>query len=141
MIGLVLVTHGQLGHALCAALEHVTGAQMQLRAIAIGAEDDMEHRRTELREAIEQMDSGQGMVLLTDLYGGSPSNLAFAEYRESHVEVVAGVNLPLLVKLVEVRKELPLGAAVTAALQAGQKYMYVASAVPPALRRAHGGQL
>ena len=129
MIGMVLVTHGHLATEFRAALEHVVGPQKQLASISIGPEDDMERRRLDIIEAVRQSDSGQGVVLLTDMFGGTPSNLAISVMDGAHVEVVAGANLPMLIKLASVRDEASLEQAVTQAAEAGRKYIYVASKI------------
>lgn len=127
MIGLVLVTHGHLAEALIAATEHVVGPQDQMRAICIGPDDDMEQRRNEILGAAKAVDSGNGVVLLTDMFGGTPSNLAISVMDRLHTEVIAGVNLPMLIKLVSVRASEPLEQAVESAQDAGRKYIRVAS--------------
>lgn len=129
MIGLVLVTHGQLASQFVAAMEHVVGPQSQVAAICIGPDDDMERRRKDILDAVADMDSGDGVVLLTDMFGGTPSNLAISIMDKSKIEVIAGVNLPMLVKLASCRSELPLAEAVDAAQEAGRKYINVASAL------------
>src|SRR4051794_30814398 len=129
MIGIVLVTHGNLASEFVAALEHVVGKQSGVAAICIGAEDDMEQRRREIVEAVAKADQGKGVVLLTDMFGGTPSNLAISVLDKANVEVIAGVNLPMLIKLASVRKTDTLTDAVTAAREAGQKYISVASAL------------
>ena len=127
MIGMVLVTHGRLAVELLAALEHVVGPQEQTRAVCIGPEDDIERRRQEILDAAGEVDSGEGVVLLTDMFGGTPSNLAISALREGKLDVIAGVNLPMLVKLASVRRSLSLGDAVGCAEAAGRKYIQVAS--------------
>ncbi|MBG0796145.1 PTS sugar transporter subunit IIA [Methylocystis sp. L43] len=129
MIGMVLVTHGHLATEFRAALEHVVGPQKQIAAISIGPEDDMERRRTDIIEAIREADSGEGVVLLTDMFGGTPSNLAISVMDGGKVEVLAGVNLPMLIKLASVRDTQPLEQAVLQAQDAGRKYVYIASKV------------
>jgi len=129
MIGLVLVTHGALADEFRAALEHVVGAQTQLASICIGADDNMEKRRQDIVDAIGEVDSGSGVVLLTDMFGGTPSNLAISLLEKNRVEVIAGINLPMLIKLASVREAMPLGEAVLEAKQAAQKYISVASEV------------
>lgn len=129
MIGMVLVTHGHLATEFRAALEHVVGPQKQLVSISIGPEDDMERRRAEILEAIHAADSGDGVVLLTDMFGGTPSNLAISAMNGGNVEVVAGVNLPMLIKLASVRDSATLEQAVLQAQDAGRKYVYIASKV------------
>lgn len=129
MIGMVLVTHGHLATEFRAALEHVVGPQKQLISISIGPEDDMERRRDEIIEAIREADTGDGVVLLTDMFGGTPSNLAISVMNGGKVEVLAGVNLPMLIKLASVRDSQPLEQAVLQAQDAGRKYVYIASRV------------
>jgi mannose PTS system EIIA component len=129
MIGMVLVTHGHLATEFRAALEHVVGPQKQIAAISIGPEDDMERRRAEIIEAIRAADTGEGVVLLTDMFGGTPSNLAISVMDGGKVEVLAGVNLPMLIKLASVRDTQPLEQAVLQAQDAGRKYVYIASKV------------
>ncbi|MGX1097188.1 PTS sugar transporter subunit IIA [Amorphus sp. MBR-141] len=129
MIGLVLVTHGRLAEELKAALEHVVGPQERVATICIGPDDDMERRRTDIVEALGAVDDGSGVVVLTDMFGGTPSNLAISVMRAGTIEVIAGVNLPMLVKLASVRVDTPLVKAVDDAKTAGQKYISVASQV------------
>jgi len=129
MIGLVLVTHGHLADEFRAALEHVVGPQQQVATISIGPDDDMEKRRQDIISAITSVDSGSGVVLLTDMFGGTPSNLAISVMSGAHVEVLAGINLPMLIKLVSVRENSNLEQAVIQAQDAGRKYIYVASRV------------
>jgi len=129
MIGLVLVTHGQLAGEFRAALEHVVGAQPACEAISIGPEDDMEDRRRDIVAAVEGVNDGSGVIILTDMFGGTPSNLAISVLDPGRVEVVAGVNLPMLIKLASVRGEASLAAAAAAAQEAGRKYITVASRV------------
>ncbi len=127
MIGMVLVTHGRLGVELLAALEHVVGPQEQTRAVCIGPDDDIEARRQEILDAAAAVDSGAGVVLLTDMFGGTPSNLAISALGTGRLEVIAGVNLPMLVKLASVRRDRSLADAVECAEAAGRKYIQVAS--------------
>ena len=129
MIGMVLVTHGRLALELVAALEHVVGPQTQVASICIGPDDDMEQRRAEIVAAVGKVDTGTGVVVLTDMFGGTPSNLAISIMENANVEVIAGVNLPLLIKLASVRSTEPLSDAVTQAQDAGRKYINVASAL------------
>jgi len=126
---MVIVTHGGLAQEFQAALEHVHGPQAQLAAISIGADDDMETRRDEILQAIKDVDSGDGAVLLTDMFGGTPSNLAISVMEQAKVEVIAGVNLPMLIKLASVREESDLEDAITQAQDAGRKYISVASKI------------
>lgn len=129
MIGLVLVTHGRLAQELRAALEHVVGPQDAVESISIEPDDDIEQRRADIVDAVERVNSGQGVVILTDMFGGTPSNLSISVMAEGKVEVIAGVNLPMLVKLSSARATMPLGEAVGAARDAGIKYISVASQV------------
>jgi PTS system mannose-specific IIA component len=127
MIGIVLVTHGRLAIEFVAALEHVVGGQTQIAAICIGPDDDMEQRRQEILASIRAVDTGDGAVLLTDMFGGTPSNLAISVMDRAKVEVVAGVNLPMLIKLASLRQTEGLDRAVLGAQEAGRKYINVAS--------------
>ena len=127
MIGLVIVTHGGLASEFLAAMEHVVGPQRGVAAICIGPEDDMERRRRDIVDAAAAVNDGDGVILLTDMFGGTPSNLAISIMDKAKVEVIAGVNLPMLIKLASVRKTEPLDKSVIAARDAGQKYINVAS--------------
>jgi len=127
MIGMVLVTHGRLAEELIAALEHVVGPQSNVTAVCIGPDDDMEQRRAEILESVSKADEGDGVVLLTDMFGGTPSNLAISVMEKANVEVLAGVNLPMLIKLASVRKTEKLADAVQSAQEAGRKYINIAS--------------
>jgi PTS system mannose-specific IIA component len=129
MIGVVIVAHGGLAGEFRAALEHVVGRQEQLEDFSIGPEDDVEQRRVELIEAVRRVDGGRGVVLLTDMFGGTPSNLAISVMGETGAEVLAGINLPMLIKLASVRGEASLADAVKAAKEAGRKYISIASQV------------
>jgi mannose PTS system EIIA component len=129
MIGMVLVTHGRLAEEFVAATEHVVGVQQDIRAICIGPDDDMEQRREDIVKAVEQVDSGSGVVVLTDMFGGTPSNLAISMLDRGNVEVIAGINLPMLIKMASVRKNKSLEEAVEEAQAAGRKYINIASAV------------
>ncbi len=129
MIGMILVTHGRLAEELRLAMEHVVGAQKCVDTVCIGPEDDVESRRAEIEACIGRCDTGDGVVLLTDMFGGTPSNLAISMMERKGVEVIAGVNLPMLVKLAKVRSSQPLADAVTCAEQAGRKYIAAASHV------------
>jgi PTS system mannose-specific IIA component len=129
MIGMVLVTHGDLAREFIAALEHVVGEQDHIAAVCIGPDDDMEQRRLEILENVARVDAGAGVVLLTDMFGGTPSNLAISIMDKARVEVIAGINLPMLIKLASVRKSEPLSVAVEQAREAGQKYINVASSL------------
>jgi PTS system mannose-specific IIA component len=129
MIGLVLVTHGRLAAEFVTAMEHVVGAQQRIEAICIGPDDDMEGRRNDIADAIGRADDGTGVIILTDLFGGTPSNLAISLMKSQSVEVIAGVNLPMLIRLEGARKTMDLKAAVAAARDAGRKYISVASEI------------
>lgn len=129
MIGLVLVTHGRLADELRLAMEHVVGAQRNVATICIGPDDDMESCRSEIGKSITQVDTGDGVVLLTDMFGGTPSNLAISMMCREGVEVISGVNLPMLVKLAKVRSSQTLGECVDCAQTAGRKYIAAASHV------------
>lgn len=129
MIGIVLVTHGRLAAEFVAAMEHVVGPQKNVAAICIDADDDMEARRSDIAGAVKSVDSGKGVVVLTDMFGGTPSNLAISLLSDGRVEVIAGVNLPMLIRLASVRGEMKLTAAVDAAQEAGRKYISVASKI------------
>ncbi|MFZ4808414.1 MAG: PTS sugar transporter subunit IIA [Hyphomicrobiaceae bacterium] len=127
MIGIVIVTHGALAVEFRSALEHVVGRQGQLETVSIGPDDDMEARRADILSAVRRTDTGEGVVVLTDMFGGTPSNLAISCMDEVKVEVIAGVNLPMLIKLASVRSDVPLATAVDRAQEAGRKYIKVAS--------------
>jgi PTS system mannose-specific IIA component len=126
MIGLVLVTHGRLADEFVTAMEHVVGKQEQ---VAIGPDDDMEARRNDIAEAIKTVDAGRGVIVLTDLFGGTPSNLAISLMERGRIEVIAGINLPMLIRLESARKAMKVVDAVAAAREAGRKYISVASEV------------
>ena len=127
MIGLILVTHGRLAEEFVRAMEHVVGAQADIATVCIGPNDDMEARRLEISDAIVRVDSGMGVVILTDLFGGTPSNLAISLLERGKTEVIAGINLPMLIRLAGARKDMALSAAATAARDAGRNYITVAS--------------
>ena len=129
MIGLVLVTHGRLAHEFVVAMEHVVGPQEAVAAICIGPDDDMEARRDDIAQAIVATNRGAGVIMLTDLFGGTPSNLAISLMKSNDVEVIAGVNLPMLIRLEGARRTRPIKAAVAAPREAGRKYISVASEV------------
>ena len=129
MIGLVLVTHGKLALELIAAMEHVVGPQTHVKAICIGPDDDMDGRRKEILDAAKSVNLGDGVILLTDMFGGTPSNLAISCMSRPKVEVLAGINLPMLVKLAKVREERSLPDAIAMAQEAGRKYVTIASRV------------
>ena len=127
MIGLVLVTHARLADEFRLAVEHVVGPQDNFETVAIGAEDDMEQRRSDIVEAVRRVDTGAGVILLTDMFGGTPSNLAISVMEASRIEVIAGMNLPMLIKLSSVRKSDNMVTALDEAQTAGRKYINVAS--------------
>ena len=129
MIGMVLVTHGRLAIEFRAAMEHVVGPQQQVETVTIGPDDDMDLRRREILDAIERVDTGDGVVILTDMFGGTPSNLAISVMNGGRTEVIAGINLPMLIKLASVRDECDLEKAVVQAQDAGRKYINVASRI------------
>lgn len=129
MIGLILVTHGRLAEEFLVALEHVVGPQKQIATVCIGPRDDMEGRRKEIASAIKKVDTGEGVIILTDLFGGTPSNLSISLLNAGTVEVIAGVNLPMLIRLDSARKNMDVKEAVAAAREAGRKYISVASEV------------
>jgi PTS system mannose-specific IIA component len=128
MIGVVVVSHGRLADEFVAATEHVLGPQRQMMAVAIGPDDDMASRRADILEAARTVDSGDGVIILTDMFGGTPSNLAISVIEEGRYEVIAGVNLPMLVKLTTERARQPLAACATLAADAGRHYIRLASA-------------
>lgn len=134
MIGIVLVGHGRLAQELAETLEHVVGQQDQLAAVGLFPNDDIETKREEILEAVHSVDNGQGVVILTDMFGGTPSNLAHSLLEGRNVEIVAGMNLPLLIKLASARKTTPIHEAVLLAQEAGRKYIQVASHI---LNEAH----
>ena len=129
MIGLVIVTHGRLAQEFISAMEHVVGPQIAVEALCIGPDDDMERRRQDILAACGRVEQGQGVVLLTDMFGGTPSNLAISVMDQTRAEVIAGLNLPMLIKLASVRGRVSLEEAVAAAQEAGRKYISVASYV------------
>ena len=129
MIGLVLVTHGALANEFKSAMEHVVGPQELVETIAIGPDDNVEQRRDDILDAVDRANQGSGVIILTDMFGGTPSNLAISVMQNRDVEVIAGVNLPMLVKLGRVRGELDIKAAVNLAQEAGRKYITVANSI------------
>lgn len=129
MIGLVLVTHGRLAEEFVVAMEHVVGPQERIGTVCIGPDDDMEERRADIATAIADVDAGQGVIVLTDLFGGTPSNLAISLMETGRIEVIAGINLPMLIRLGGARKAMKVAEAVGAAREAGRKYISVASEV------------
>lgn len=129
LIGIVLVTHGRLAIEMVAALEHVVGPQARIATVCIGPDDDMERRRNDIQKAVASVEAGAGVVVLTDMFGGTPSNLAISIMEAGRIEVIAGVNLPMLIKLASVRGTESLASAVAQAQDAGRKYINVASAL------------
>jgi PTS system mannose-specific IIA component len=127
MIGLVIVTHGRLGEELINALQHVVGKQDNITAVCIGPEDDMEQRRIQILDSVASAEEGNGVILLTDMFGGTPSNLAISVLDKANVEVIAGVNLPMLIKLASVRFTESIEEAAQSAQEAGRKYINIAS--------------
>jgi PTS system mannose-specific IIA component len=127
MIGMILVTHGRLAEEFVHAMEHVVGTQSDVATVCIGPQDDMELKRKEIAQAIKRVDSGQGAVILTDLFGGTPSNLAISLLQAGKTEVIAGINLPMLIRLAGARKDMDLAAATAAARDAGRNYITIAS--------------
>lgn len=127
MIGLILATHGRLAEEFVSAMEHVVGPQESIETVCIGPHDDMEKRREEIARGIAKVDSGQGAIILTDLFGGTPSNLAISLLDAGKVEVIAGINLPMLIRLAGARKSMDVTAAVSAARDAGKSYITIAS--------------
>lgn len=129
MIGLVVVTHGRLADEFVAAMEHVVGPQTSVRTVCIGPEDDMEKRRNDIQKAVLEVNTGAGAIILTDMFGGTPCNLAMSLLDMGRVEVIAGINLPMLIKLADMRTKDNMVAAVTAAQDAGRNYIKVGSAL------------
>lgn len=127
MIGLVLVTHGGLAREFLAAVEHVVGPQDRVAVVCIGPDDDMEERRQQIIDGVARVNEGDGVVVVTDMFGGTPSNLAISVLDQGHVEVIAGMNLPMLIKLASLRGDKAIGAVVAEAREAGRKYINVAS--------------
>ena len=128
-IGVVLVTHGNLATELVKVMEHVVGPQTQLTTITIGPDDDMEKRREDILSSVQLVDKGLGAIILTDMFGGTPSNLAISIMEQANIDIIAGVNLPMLIKLASVRSTETISDAVAQAREAGQKYIMVASQV------------
>ena len=129
MIGMVLVTHGRLADEFIAATEHVVGPQQNVRAISIGPDDDMERRRNDIMDAVGEVNEGQGVIVVTDMFGGTPSNLAISIMDQGGVEVIAGMNLPMLITLATVRESSTLAEAAETAQEYGRKYINIASSV------------
>lgn len=141
MIGLILVTHGRLADQFVEAMEHVVGEQSGIKTVCIGPNDDMEQRREEIAAAITEVNVGSGVIILTDLFGGTPSNLAISLLDTGHIEVIAGINLPMLIRLAGARKKMGVVEAVKAAQTAGRNYITVASELlgSDTPKRAAGG--
>ncbi len=129
MIGLVIVTHGRLAIEFLAAMEHVVGPQEQIATVCIAPDDDMEEKRDEILKSVEKTEKGDGVIVLTDMFGGTPSNLAISITEDRNIEALAGINLPMLIKLAAVRKTEPLKKAVISGQDAGRKYINAASAL------------
>jgi mannose PTS system EIIA component len=127
MIGIVIITHGNLASELLSAVQHIVGAQNHIKTVCIGPQDDVDQRRAEISAAIKAVDLGKGVVLVTDMFGGTPCNLALAHLKKGKVEVLAGANLPSLIKLIGLRIEAPLEKAVDEAIKSGRKYMRAGS--------------
>ena len=127
MIGIVLVTHGNLADEFVSAMQHVVGQQQQIATACIGPNDDMNERREDILTKVKNVDSGDGVIVLTDMFGGTPSNLAISIMDKANIEVIAGINLPMLVKLNTLRKDKTLKDAVLGAREAGIKYITIAS--------------
>ena len=127
MIGMILVTHGKLAEEFVHAMQHVVGRQEAVETVCIGPNDDMERRRKEISDAVKKVDSGTGVIILTDLFGGTPSNLAISLMKAGHVEVIAGINLPMLIRLAKARNSMPVREAAMAARDAGRNYITIAS--------------
>ena len=127
MIGIVVVSHGKLARELVRATEHVVGEQEYFRSISIEAEDDIDARREQIRETVAACNTGKGVIIVTDMFGGTPSNLAMSIMNSGNIEVISGVNLPMLIKLAEVRDDLPLAEAAQTAADAGRRYINIAS--------------
>ncbi|MBO91715.1 MAG: PTS fructose transporter subunit IIA [Rhodospirillaceae bacterium] len=128
-IGIVIVTHGNLGAELLKVLEHVVGHQEKIEVVSIGPEDDMEETRLNILKSVNDVNCGKGVIVLTDMFGGTPSNLAISIMESSKIDVIAGINLPMLVKLTSVRSTLTFTEAVDQAKEAGQKYIMTASQI------------
>lgn len=127
MIGMILVTHGKLAEEFVHAMQHVVGRQDAVETVCIGPNDDMERRRKEIADAVRKVDSGEGVIILTDLFGGTPSNLAISLMEAGHVEVIAGINLPMLIRLAKARNSMSVQDAAKAARDAGRNYITIAS--------------
>lgn len=127
MIGMILVTHGKLAEEFVHAMQHVVGRQEAVATVCIGPNDDMERRRKEISDAVKKVDTGTGVIILTDLFGGTPSNLAISLMKAGHVEVIAGINLPMLIRLAKARNSMDVREAARAARDAGRNYITIAS--------------
>jgi len=127
MLGIVIITHGNLAAELLSAVQHIVGIQSHIKTVCIGPNDDMDQRRNEITAAIKSVDLGKGVVLVTDMFGGTPCNLALAHLKKDKVEVLAGANLPSLIKLIGLRTDASLDKAVTEAIKSGRKYMRAGS--------------
>jgi len=129
MIGIVVVSHGKLAHELVRAAEHVVGEQEAFEALSIEVEDDIDQRRDEIRDTVKACNKGKGVIILTDMFGGTPSNLALASLSSGKIDVIGGVNLPMLIHLAQIRTDLTLDEAVQAASDAGKRYIRIGSQV------------
>lgn len=129
MIGLVLVTHGSLAKEFRHALEHVVGPQTQIETVSIGPDDDMEQRRQDILDNVGNVNEGDGVIILTDMFGGTPSNLSISVMEPGMIEVVAGMNLPMLIKLADARMDGPMDEALEKATDSGRRYINIASKV------------
>lgn len=129
MIGIVVVSHGKLAHELVRAAEHVVGPQTAFEALSIEAEDDIDSRRDEIRDTVKACNTGKGVIILTDMFGGTPSNLALSSLAPGKIDVIGGVNLPMLIHLAQIRSDLTLTEAVQAASDAGKRYIRIGSQV------------
>lgn len=129
MIGIVLVTHGNLGDEFKGAVEHVVGPQQNFHVVCIGPEDDMEERRKDILARVAEADDGAGVIVVTDMFGGTPSNLSISVMEPGHIEILAGMNLPMLIKLAKIRENNSMSEALNQACEAGRKYINVASQI------------
>ncbi len=129
MIGIVVVSHGELARELVRAAEHVVGKQQAFRSISIEVEDDIDDRRDQIRDIVKACDTGKGVIILTDMFGGTPSNLALSNLASGKVDVIGGVNLPMLIHLVQVRNDVKLEDAVKATCDAGRRYIRIGSEI------------
>jgi mannose PTS system EIIA component len=129
MIGVVLVTHGNLADEFKGAVEHVVGPQGQFATVCIGPEDDMEQRRRDILARVAEVDGGEGVIIVTDMFGGTPSNLSISVLETGRVEILAGMNLPMLIKLARAREDLPMADVLSQSCEAGRKYINVASQI------------